>query len=145
MGRQNEKKENDRSVRRTEEMGLPLLLKRREWRQMPDTTERGREFQITGPMYWKGLSPRVLLPILGTQTIRVRLSEEREKERRNEAAQRGMEELYQRKHGSRWQLFWSGRKVKGEWFRSHANDRKFHTRVFLFFFLSRKVSPQQWC
>ena len=33
-------------------------------------TERGREFQVTGPMYWKDLSPRVLLPILGTRNIR---------------------------------------------------------------------------
>ena len=33
-------------------------------------TRRGREFQITGPMYWKDLSPRVLLPILGTRNIR---------------------------------------------------------------------------
>ena len=29
-------------------------------------TERGRKFQSTGPMYSKYLSPRVFLPILGT-------------------------------------------------------------------------------
>ena len=28
-------------------------------------TERGREFQSTGPMYLKDFSPRALLPILG--------------------------------------------------------------------------------
>ena len=32
---------------------------------MPD---REREFQSTGPVYWKDLSPKVLLPILGTTT-----------------------------------------------------------------------------
>ena len=34
-------------------------------------TERGREFQITGPMFEKDLTPRVPLPILGTRKMRV--------------------------------------------------------------------------
>ena len=34
-------------------------------------TERGREFQITGPMFEKDLTPRVPMPILGTRKIRV--------------------------------------------------------------------------
>ena len=41
---------------------------------MPDR-ERGREFQSTGPMYWKDLSPRVLLPNLGTRKTRVSAAE----------------------------------------------------------------------
>ena len=32
-------------------------------------TERGREFQITGLMYWKDLSPRALLPIHPASTL----------------------------------------------------------------------------
>ena len=43
-------------------------------------TERGREFQITGPMYSKALSPKVLLPILGTRNTRVSEAERRERE-----------------------------------------------------------------
>ena len=31
--------------------------------------KRGREFQITGLMYLKDLSPRILLPIPGAQDI----------------------------------------------------------------------------
>ena len=41
-------------------------------------TEKGREFQITGPMYGKDLSLRVLQPILGTQKIQVFSAERRE-------------------------------------------------------------------
>ena len=39
---------------------------------------KGREFQMTGPMSWKDLSPYVLLTILGTRMIRVFLAERRE-------------------------------------------------------------------
>ena len=69
-------------------------------------TETGREFQITGPMYWKDLSPRVLLPVQGTRNIWVSETEQRDKkESRNEATQRGMEVVYHRECGSRWELF----------------------------------------
>ena len=43
-------------------------------------TERGSEFQSTGPMYWKDLSPRVLLPILGTRKMRVSAAEWRQQD-----------------------------------------------------------------
>ena len=43
-------------------------------------TDGGREFQITGPMYSKALSPKVLLPILGTRNTRVSEAERRERE-----------------------------------------------------------------
>ena len=43
-------------------------------------TERGRKFQITGLIYGKDISPRVLLPILGTRKIRVSEAERRERE-----------------------------------------------------------------
>ena len=62
-------------------------------------TEREKEFQITGLMIWKAFSPRVrLLSILGTQKC-PRLSEESEKESRDETTRRGLEELYQRQCG----------------------------------------------
>ena len=63
-----------------------------------------------------------------------RLSEESEKDSRDKATRRGMEELYQRQRGSRWELFWikSGfclitngdRRVKEWWgrFRSFADE-----------------------
>ena len=70
---------------------------------MMNAWQRGREFQIIGLLYWKDLSPRVLLPILGTQYLR--LSEESEKESRGEATQKGMEELYQGHCQRRWELF----------------------------------------
>ena len=43
-------------------------------------TERGIEFQITGPMYGQALSPKVLLSILGTRNFRVSEAERRERE-----------------------------------------------------------------
>ena len=54
-------------------------------------------------MYWKDLSLRVLLPILGTQKMWI--SEESKKESRDEVTQRAMEELYQKQCGSRWEPF----------------------------------------
>ena len=54
---------------------------------MPDTVtcqwQKGREFQITGPVYWKDLTPHppppwVLLPIQGTWKIWVPEAEQRE-------------------------------------------------------------------
>ena len=42
-------------------------------------TEKGREFQITGPIYCKDLSSRVLLHTLGTRKIRVSEPERRER------------------------------------------------------------------
>ena len=53
-------------------------------------------------MYSKDLSPRVLLPILGTRRCEYpRLSEESEKESSDEATHRAMEELYQKQFGRR--------------------------------------------
>ena len=43
-------------------------------------TEKEKEFQMTGPIYWKDLSPRVLLHTLGTRKIRVSEAEWRERE-----------------------------------------------------------------
>ncbi|WP_419652715.1 hypothetical protein, partial [Thiolapillus sp.] len=43
-------------------------------------TEKEREFQMTGPIYCKDLSPRVLLHTLGTRKIRVSEAERRERE-----------------------------------------------------------------
>ena len=43
-------------------------------------TEKGREFQMTGPMYRKDLSPKILLHTLGTLKIRVYETERRERE-----------------------------------------------------------------
>ena len=74
----------------------------REWRRIPD---REREFQSTGPKYWKDLSPRDLLPILGTQKMYPRLSEESKKESRDEVTRGGMQGLYKKQCGSRWKLF----------------------------------------
>ena len=42
-------------------------------------TERGREFQSTGPMHWKDLSPRVLPPIPGTRKMWVSAGQRRER------------------------------------------------------------------
>ena len=77
-------------------------------------TERGREFQITGPVYWKNLSLMILLPILRSSAVSMgkpensaiqklsiiiinteypRLSEESEEDSRDKATQRDMEEL----------------------------------------------------
>ena len=47
--------------RRRQRWGCQFLLKRSEDECL---TERGMEFQNTGPMYWMDLSPRVFLPIL---------------------------------------------------------------------------------
>ena len=66
-------------------------------------TERVTEFQITGQICWKGLFPRVL----PRNTEYLMLSEESKKESRDEAAQRGIEELYQRQCGSRWELLYT--------------------------------------
>ena len=38
-------------------------------------TEKGREFQVTGPIYRKDLSPRALLYTLGTRKIRVEVKQ----------------------------------------------------------------------
>ena len=60
-------------------------------------TEKERELQMTGLIYLKNLSPRVLLHTLGTwKSEYLRLNEENEKENRGEATRRGREELYQR-------------------------------------------------
>ena len=48
-------------------------------------TEKGKEFQVTDLMHSADLSPTVLLPILGTQKMRVSKAEER----RDEATQSG--------------------------------------------------------
>ena len=37
-----------------------------------------KRVQIKGPMYWKDLSPMVILPILGTRNIREQNKEQRE-------------------------------------------------------------------
>ena len=64
-----------------EEVGFQFWLKMRECGGMLDTvTDRGREFQMTGPTYWKYLSPMVLLPILRTPKIQVPEGERREQE-----------------------------------------------------------------
>ena len=47
----NEKKENDKSVCRREEVGFQFKLRLEEENEDECLTERGREFQITGPMY----------------------------------------------------------------------------------------------
>ena len=75
-GWQNEKKENGRSVCRREEVGFQFWLKKEE-SEDECLMERGREFQIAGPMYWKDLSPNVLLPILGKRNIPVSKDEQR--------------------------------------------------------------------
>ena len=43
--------------------------------------QRGREFQIAVPMYWKGLSPRVFLTASGTRPRNIRISEAERRER----------------------------------------------------------------
>ena len=64
VGWQNEKKENDRSVCRREEMGFQFWLKR----VKKHAWQRGRAFQVMGPTYQKDLSSRVL-SIITTQNI----------------------------------------------------------------------------
>ena len=67
---------------------------------MPDRERR--EFQITGPMYLKHFFSRVLcLSQEHGRSEYPKLSEESEKESRDEATHRGMEKLYQRQCGSR--------------------------------------------
>ena len=50
-------------------------------------------------MYWKGLFPRTLIPILKRQKG-TRLGEEGEKESRGETTQRGTAEVHQKQYGS---------------------------------------------
>ena len=52
----------------------------KEEREEKCLTERGRDFQITGPMSSKDLPPRVLMSILGTRNILVSEAERRERE-----------------------------------------------------------------
>ena len=56
------RKVNDISVGSREEVGFRFDLK--EESEVACLTEKGKEFQMTGPMYWKDLSPRVLLHTL---------------------------------------------------------------------------------
>ena len=65
-------------------------------------TETEREFQIIDPMYLKALSPRSFCPSLEHEISEyLRLNEESEKESRDDATQRSMEELYPRQCGSK--------------------------------------------
>ena len=68
---------------------------------MPDRERKGVPEHRSNVL--KGSSfPRVLLPMLGTRKMRVSaLSEDSEKESRDEVTQRGREELYKKQYGSR--------------------------------------------
>ena len=65
-------------------------------------TEKGREFQFTGPMYWKALSPGSSCPSWEHEKSEYPKLSEDSKKSRAEATRRGMKELYQRQYGSRW-------------------------------------------
>ena len=101
MGWQNEKKVNNRSVCRREEMGFQFWLKRRYWRRMPHREWKRvpdhRSCVLKGSLpQGSSAHPRNMeYP---------RLSEKSEKVSRDEATRRGMGELYQRQCGSRWEL-----------------------------------------
>ena len=92
----------EKNVQHAEEKRWVFTFDLKEESEEECLTEIGREFQMTGPTYWKDLSCSVLWPILGTQKIRIFEAERRERgeERRDEATQNGTEEHYQGQCGN---------------------------------------------
>ena len=73
-------KRNKRTNQYAEEMRWVFSFDLKEVSKEECLTKTGREFQISGPVYWTDLSPRVILPILRTRKIRVSAAEQRERE-----------------------------------------------------------------
>ena len=91
---QNERKENDRSVCRREEMGFVLFcfvfwLKRGEWRRMPDTERKRVPDHRTDVLKWSLPQGPHALP-RNTEYLSIRFSATRAR-RRDEATQKRME------------------------------------------------------
>ena len=84
--------------------GFLILIKRREWWQMPDRERKRVSDHRSHILKWSLLQGPPAHP-KNMQYASIRGWAKRARRSRDEATQRGMEELHQRQCGSRWEMF----------------------------------------